>query len=84
MTSLPSTENVRDSVYAIELLNKVEIGGGNVLQNRAYRAHTLQAYISECGFSYMIPPQSNISKPCAVGWSLYNERHLIKCLFLAF
>ena len=76
-----SAGNDHDSVHAVELLEKVEISGSNVLADRAYGAKTIRAYISEQGASYVIPPQSNVSDPWPVDWCLYKERHLVECFF---
>ena len=76
-----SAGNDHDSVHAVELLEKVEISGSNVLADRAYGAKTIRAYISEQGASYVIPPQSNVSDPWPVDWWLYKERHLVECFF---
>ena len=61
-----SAGNDHDSVYAVELLEKVKISGSHVLADRAYGAKTIRAYISEQGASYVIPPQSNVSDPWPV------------------
>ncbi|MEY8317857.1 IS5 family transposase [Oscillospiraceae bacterium 50-58] len=76
-----SAGNDHDSVHAVELLEKVEISGSNVLADRAYGAKAIRAYISEQGADYVIPPQSNISEPWPVDWWLYKERHLVECFF---
>ncbi|MCI8819399.1 MAG: transposase, partial [Oscillibacter sp.] len=65
----------------VELLEKIEISGSNVLADRAYGAKAIRAYISEQGSSYVIPPQSNVSKPWPVDWWLYKKRHLVECFF---
>ena len=71
-----SAGNDHDSVHAVELLEKVEISGSNVLADRAYGAKAIRAYISGQGACYVIPPQSNVSDPWPVDWWLYKERHL--------
>ena len=76
-----SAGNDHDSVHAVELLEKVEINGSNVLADRAYGAKIIRAYISEQGANYVIPPQSNIFEPWPVDWWLYKERHLVECFF---
>ena len=76
-----SAGNDHDAVHAVELLKKVEIGGSNVLADRAYGAKTIRAYILEQGASYVIPPQGNVSEPWPVDWWLYKERHLVECFF---
>ena len=76
-----SAGNDHDSVHAVELLEKVEISGSNVLADRAYGTKTIRAYISEQGACYVIPPQSNVSDPWPVDWWLYKERHLVECFF---
>lgn len=76
-----SAGNDHDSVYAVALLEKVDISGSNILADRAYVAKTIRVYISEQGASYVIPPQSNISEPWPVDWWLYKERHLVECFF---
>ena len=45
-----SAGNDHDSVHAVELLEKVEISGSNVLADRAYGAKAIRAYISEQWF----------------------------------
>ncbi|MEY8403926.1 transposase [Oscillospiraceae bacterium 44-34] len=67
-----SAGNDHDSVHAVELLEKVESSGSNVLADRAYGAKAIRAYISEQGAGYVIPPQSNISEPWPVDWWLYK------------
>ncbi|WP_322204152.1 hypothetical protein [Acutalibacter intestini] len=42
-----SAGNDYASVHAVELLEKLEISGRNVLADRAYGAKTIRAYISE-------------------------------------
>ena len=61
-----SAGNDHDSVHAIELLEKIQIRGSNVLADRAYGARTIREYISEHGASYVIPPQSYVSEPWPV------------------
>lgn len=78
---LLSGGNDHDSVYAIELLERIGIRGSNVLADRAYGAKKIRAYISEHGASYVIPPKSNVSQPWPVDWWLYKERHLVECFF---
>ena len=58
-----SAGNDYDSIHAIELLEKIVINDSNILADRAYRAKTIRAYISEQGASYVIPPQRNVSEP---------------------
>ena len=53
---LLSAGNDHDSVYAVELLKKVRIGGSAVLADRAYGARTIREYLSAHGASYVIPP----------------------------
>lgn len=81
VTFLLSAGNDHDSIHAIELLDKIEISGSNVLADRAYGAQAIREYISEHGASYVIPPQNNIAEPWPVDWYLYKERHLIECFF---
>ena len=73
--------NDDESIHAVELLEKIEISGGNVLADRAYGAKAIRDYISEQRANYVIPPQSNVSKPWPVDWWLYKERHLVECFF---
>ena len=44
---LLSAGNDHDSVYAVELLEKVKISGSHVLADRAYGARAIREYISE-------------------------------------
>ena len=78
---LLSAGNDNDCVHAIELLEKVELCGSNVLADRAYGARSIREYISKHGANYVIPPQSNVSNPWPVDWYLYKERHLVECFF---
>lgn len=78
---LLSAGNDHDSIHAIELLERIEISGSNVLADRAYGSKKIRVYISECGANYVIPPQSNVSQPWPVDWWLYKERHLVECFF---
>ncbi len=78
---LLSAGNDNDCVHAVELLEKVDLSGSNVLADRAYGARSIREYISEHGAHYVIPPQSNVSDPWPVDWYLYKERHLIECFF---
>lgn len=76
-----SAGNDHDCVHAVELLEKVELEGSNVLADRAYGAQTIRKYISEHGANYVILPTSNISDPWSVDWALYKERHFVECFF---
>ena len=78
---LLSAGNDNDCVHAIELLEKVELCGSNVLADRAYGARSIWEYISKHGMHYVIPPQSNVSNPWPLDWYLYKERHLVECFF---
>ena len=78
---LLSAGNDHDSVHAMELLEKVQICGSNVLADRAYGARTIREYISEHGASYVIPPQGTVSEPWPVDWYLYKDGHLVECYF---
>ena len=60
---LLSAGNDNDCVHAVELLEKIEVSGSNVLADRAYGAQSIREYISEHGANYVIPPQSNVSHP---------------------
>lgn len=78
---LLSAGNDHDSIHAIELLERIEISGSNVLADRAYGSKKIRVYISERGANYVIPPQNNVSQPWPVDWWLYKERHLVECFF---
>lgn len=60
---LLSPGNDHDSTHAIEMLRKVQLGGSNVLGDRAYGSQEIREYITEHGASYTIPPKSNASSP---------------------
>ena len=76
-----SAGNDHDAIHAVELLEKIDITGSNVLADCAYGAKAIRAYISKQEASYVIPPQSNVSKPWQVDWWLYKKRHLVERLF---
>ena len=78
---LLSPGNDHDSTHAIELLEKVDLTGSNVLADRAYGAEKIRTFIREHGATYTIPPKSNASDPWPVDWWHYKERHLVECFF---
>ncbi len=78
---LLSAGNDHDSTHAIELLEKVDIAGSNILGDKAYGSKEIRTYINESGAYYTIPPQSNVTEPWPVDWWLYKERHLVECFF---
>ena len=61
-----SARNDHDPIHAVELLERGEISGSNVLADRAYGAKTIRAYISEQKGRYVIPPQSKAPEPWPV------------------
>ena len=78
---LLSAGNDHDSIHAVELLEKIEITGSNILGDKAYGSKEIRTYIDENGACYTIPPQSNVLEPWPVDWWLYKERHLVECFF---
>lgn len=78
---LLSAGNDNDCIHAIELLEKADIAGSNILGDKAYGSKEIRTYIQSQGACYTIPPQSNISDPWPVDWWLYKERHLVECFF---
>ena len=78
---LLSPGNDHDSTHAIELLEKVDLTGSDVLADRAYGAKKIRTFITEHGATYTIPPKSNASDPWPVDWWHYKERHLVECFF---
>ena len=78
---LLSPGNDNDSTHAIELMNKTDIAGSNLLGDKAYGSKEILAYIEEHGATVVIPPKSNAKEPWAVDYYLYKERHLVECFF---
>ena len=78
---LLSPGNDNDSTHAIELMNKTDIAGSNLLGDKAYGTKEVLAYISEHGATVVIPPKSNAKDPWPVDYCLYKERHLVECFF---
>ncbi len=76
-----SAGNDNDSTHAIELLDKVEIGGSNVLGDRAYDTDAILDYLEKRGATAVIPSKANriVQRDC--DWWLYKERHLVECFF---
>ena len=70
-----------DATHAIEILDRVDITGSNVLGDRAYDSDAIVDYIGERGAVVVIPSKSNrlIQRDC--DWWLYKERHLIENFF---
>lgn len=78
---LLSPGNDNDSTHAIELMNKSDIAGSNLLGDKAYGTKEILAYISEQGATVVIPPKSKAKDPWQVDYCLYKERHLVECFF---
>jgi transposase len=70
-----------DSTHAIELLDKVEIEGSNVLGDRAYDTDAILEYLEKRGATAVIPPKANRTVQRDCDWWLYKERHLVECFF---
>ena len=70
-----------DSKHAIELLDRMEIEGSNILGDRAYDTDAILKYLEERGATAVIPSKANriIQRDC--DWWLYKERHLVECFF---
>lgn len=75
---LPSPCN--DSTHSIDLMDKTNITGNNLLGDKAYSTKEILAYINEHG-TVVIPPKSNAKDPWPVDYCLYKERHLVECFF---
>ena len=78
---LLSPGNDNDSVDAIDLLEKTEIKGSNILGDKAYGTKEILEYISSKDATYTIPPKRNAVNPWDVDWYTYKERHLVECFF---
>ena len=78
---LPSPGNDGDSTHAIELMNKTDITGSNLLADKAYGTKEILAYIREHEATVVIPPKSNAKEPWPVDYCLYKERYLVECFF---
>ena len=78
---LLSPGNDGDSTHAIELMNKTDITGSNLLADKAYGTKEILAYIREHEATVVIPPKSNAKEPWPVDYCLYKERHLVECFF---
>ena len=74
---LLSAGNDRDSVHAVELLEKVKISGSHVLADRAYGARAIREYISEPWGQLHDSAAKQCFEPWPVDWHLYKERHLV-------
>ena len=78
---LLSPGNDHDSVHAVELLEKIEIEGSNILGDKAYGTKEILDYISSKEATYTIPPKSNAVNSWEVDWYTYKERHFVECFF---
>jgi len=78
---LLSPGNDNDSAHAIELMEKTDIVGSNLLGDKAYGTKDILAYIQKHGTTVVIPPKSNTKEPWPVDYFLYKERHLVECFF---
>ena len=78
---LLSPGNDHDSTHAVELMNKTDIKGSNLLGDKAYGTKEILTYINAHGAKAVIPPKSNTKDPWDVDYYLYKERHLVECFF---
>jgi len=78
---LLSPGNDGDSTHAIELMNKTDITGSNLLADKAYGTKEILAYIRDHEATVVIPPKSNAKEPWPIDYCLYKERHLVECFF---
>jgi transposase len=76
-----SPGNDHDATHAIELLDKVEIEGSNVLGDRAYDTDAILEYLETRRAISVIPPKANRTVQRDCDWWLYKERHLVECFF---
>lgn len=78
---LLSPGNDHDSTHAIELLDRIEIEGSNVLGDRAFDTDVILEYLEKRGGVAVIPSKANrlVQREC--DWWLYKERHLVECFF---
>ncbi len=78
---LLSPGNDNDSTHAVDLMDKTDITGSNLLGDKAYGTKEILAYINQHGAVAVIPPKSNAKDPWPVDYCLYKERHLVECFF---
>ena len=78
---LLSSGNDHDSKYAVPLLSQIDIGGSNILGDKAYGAKAIRDYIDSRNAAYTIPPKSDVNDPWPVDWHTCKERHLVECFF---
>ena len=78
---LLSSGSDHDSVHAVPLLSQIDIGGSNILGDKAYGAKVIREYIVSQDAAYTIPPKSDVNDPWPVDWHTYKERHLVECFF---
>ena len=76
-----SPGNDHDSTHAIELLDRIEIEGSNVLGDKAFDTDDILEYLAKRGAVAVIPAKANriVQREC--DWRLYKERHLVECFF---
>jgi len=65
---LLSPGNDHDSTHAVEVLKKVQIGGSNVLCDKAYGSQEIREYITDHRASYTIPPPKKATSPIPGRW----------------
>ena len=78
---LLSPGNDHDSVHALQLLDKTDIEGSNVIADKAYTAQYILDYIGTRGARFTNPYKSTTTQRWPVDWYTYKERHLIECFF---
>jgi len=78
---LLSPGNDGDSTHAIEILDRVDIKGNNVLGDKAYDTDAILRYLEERGATAIIPSKANRTVQRECDWWLYKERHLVECFF---
>ena len=79
---LLSPGNDHDATHAIEILDRLQIEGSNVLGDKAFDTDAILEYIEKRGAVAVIPSKANrlVQREC--DWWLYKERHLIECFFM--
>ena len=65
---LLSSGSDHDSKHAVPLLSQIDIGGSNILGDKAYGAKAIREYIVSQDAVYTIPPQSNVCEPWSIDW----------------
>ena len=68
-----------DIAQTITLMNGIATGA--LLADKGYDADALLDWLKESSIAAVIPPKANRKEQRDCDWYMYNERHVVECMF---